>query len=184
MVEICTYHMSPQCIATSGNPTLYLDQPITKGDVSQLEVMSHTPLTVLMPPGWDCETIWWQEGAIWKVMISKPCDTIRHLAVRNQASNISLWFLSTGLVGIYLKLSHWSLFPGKYLTSEHESWGIGTINYFRKFSGITPPPPPPPPPPPTHPPPPHPHPTPPPRISLLAAGIKIVALLILFQCQT
>ena len=29
-----------------------------KSDASQLEVMSHTPLTVLLPPGWDCVAVY------------------------------------------------------------------------------------------------------------------------------
>ena len=36
-------------ISTLDVPKLYLDQPIKRVDVSQLEAMSHTPLTVLWP---------------------------------------------------------------------------------------------------------------------------------------
>ena len=49
-----TGHMSPYCNGVLSNPNLYLDQPITKGDASQLEVMSRTPLTVILPTDYDC----------------------------------------------------------------------------------------------------------------------------------
>ena len=48
MVEILTGYMSTiHC--HWGNPNLYLDQPITKSDATQLEAMSYAPLKVLLP---------------------------------------------------------------------------------------------------------------------------------------
>ena len=41
-----------------GIPKLYLDQPIAKGDDSQLVAMSHFALTVLMPLSWDCVAVY------------------------------------------------------------------------------------------------------------------------------
>ena len=63
MVEIPNGLVSLQSIADLGHPTLYLNKPIEKQwcqpKLSQLEAMSHTPLTVLLPPGWDYVTVYW-----------------------------------------------------------------------------------------------------------------------------
>ena len=40
----------PTILCDWGDLNLYLDQPIAKGDASQLEAISHYPQTVLMPP--------------------------------------------------------------------------------------------------------------------------------------
>ena len=54
MVEIPTSHMIPQSIMTEAIPTYQLQ----KGDASQSEAMSHTPLTVLVPPDYGCVTVY------------------------------------------------------------------------------------------------------------------------------
>ena len=38
-------------------PYIYTNQS-QKGDARQLEAMSYTPLTVLLPPGKDCVAVW------------------------------------------------------------------------------------------------------------------------------
>ena len=40
-----------------GNADLYLDQPIIKDDVSQLEALYHTLLTILLPRDQDCVAV-------------------------------------------------------------------------------------------------------------------------------
>ena len=46
-------HMSPEYIVTEAIPTYIYTNQSQKGDASQPEAMSHTPLTVLISPGWD-----------------------------------------------------------------------------------------------------------------------------------
>ena len=50
-MEITTGHVSPQSIATDAIPTNIKINHSQKCDAIQLEAMSHTPLTVLLPPG-------------------------------------------------------------------------------------------------------------------------------------
>ena len=57
MVEIPTSHVSPESIMTEANSNPYLDQPITKGDASQSEAVSHTPQRILMPLDLDCVAV-------------------------------------------------------------------------------------------------------------------------------
>ena len=52
--------MSVQSIVTDANfsiPTYIQSNQSQKGYASQLGAMSHTPLTVLLPPGWDCVAV-------------------------------------------------------------------------------------------------------------------------------
>ena len=50
-MEIPSSYMIPQSIATKVIPAYIEMNQSQRGDASQLEAVSHTPLTVLMPPG-------------------------------------------------------------------------------------------------------------------------------------
>ena len=56
-MEFPTNHVSPQSIATEAISTYIETTQSQKGDASQLEAMSHIPLTVLMSPGLDCKAV-------------------------------------------------------------------------------------------------------------------------------
>ena len=53
--EIPTGYVSPECITTYGLFSLYLANH--KCGASQMEIMFYVPLTVLLPPGWDCVAV-------------------------------------------------------------------------------------------------------------------------------
>ena len=57
-VEIFTDHVSPQSIATEAIPTYIKTSQWQKDNARQLKAMSHTPPTVLQPPGLDCVTVY------------------------------------------------------------------------------------------------------------------------------
>ena len=59
-LEIPTGHVSPKSIVTETEeiPTYILTSQSQKGDASQSEGMSLTPLTVLLSPGLDCVVVY------------------------------------------------------------------------------------------------------------------------------
>ena len=77
--------MSPELIVTEAFP---LDQPIRKGDASQMDTMSHTPLTVLQPPDCDCVAVYSEIMGAWSWM-----DLMEFTSYDNQDKKQELvWF--------------------------------------------------------------------------------------------
>ena len=76
-MEIPTGHVSPQSTATEAIPTYrYVDQS-QKGDANQLEAMSHTQLTVILPSGQDCVAVY---GSVCSAITTHV--TMGHASVR------------------------------------------------------------------------------------------------------
>ena len=64
------YHRQnePTIHCNSGNPNLYLISQLQNGDDRQLGAMTHSPLTVLLPPGWDCVAVCGSKGSGYRLV--------------------------------------------------------------------------------------------------------------------
>ena len=58
MVKIPIGQVSLQIIPTEAIPTFIKTSQSQKDDANQKLAMSYTPLMVLLPPGWDCVTVY------------------------------------------------------------------------------------------------------------------------------
>ena len=63
--EIPTSHMIPLFIVTRAIPTYIQTNQSQKGDAGLFEEMSHTPLTVPLPPGRDCVAVYISLHTTW-----------------------------------------------------------------------------------------------------------------------
>ena len=105
-----------------GIPNKYLDQPFTKGDASQLEAMSHTPLRVPLPPGKGCEavrggrviSVAWRQLLITWYIINSSCPGLTWCyTCRRKPKSISL----TENLWIWTKMPiiYWAFIDGSHL---------------------------------------------------------------------
>ena len=58
MMEIPNGHVSLKYFVAEATPTYIYTHRSLKGGASQFEAVTHIPLTILLPPGWDCVAVY------------------------------------------------------------------------------------------------------------------------------